>query len=112
LTFGIEAAERVLQQANSAVDRELRNEALADLCARVDDWKNHDVDQFGDLLLHGQFTVVTGKSDIEKEVGFSPYFQKLKASLVHVLFHVLGAVLEIYLTSKLLTWRAFRPLLM
>ncbi len=50
------------------MDRELRNEALAELCALVEDWKNHEVTQFGDLLLHGQFTVVTGKSDVEKEV--------------------------------------------
>lgn len=56
-------------QANAAVDRELRNEALVDLCARVDDWKNHRVDHFGDLLLHGHFPVVTGKSDVQKEVG-------------------------------------------
>lgn len=55
-------------QANAAVDRELRNEALVDLCARVDDWKNHRVDHFGDLLLHGHFPVVTGKSDVQKEV--------------------------------------------
>jgi cell division control protein 24 len=55
-------------QANAAVDRELRNEALTDLCTRVDDWKNHRVDHFGDLLLHGHFPVVTGKSDVQKEV--------------------------------------------
>jgi hypothetical protein len=68
LTAGIEAANRVLTQANAAVDRELRLEALEDLCARVDDWKNHRVDHFGDLLLHGHFPVVTGKSDVQKEV--------------------------------------------
>jgi cell division control protein 24 len=68
LNSGIEAANRVLSQANSAVDRELRAEALEDLCARVDDWKNHRVDHFGELLLHGQFPVVTGKSDVQKEV--------------------------------------------
>ncbi|KAL3428130.1 cdc24 calponin [Phlyctema vagabunda] len=67
LTAGIEAANRVLMQANAAVDRELRSEALADLCTRVDDWKNHRVDHFGDLLLHGHFPVVTGKSDVQKE---------------------------------------------
>lgn len=67
LTAGIDAANRVLTQANAAVDRELRAEALADLCLRVDDWKNHRVDHFGDLLLHGQFPVVTGKSDVQKE---------------------------------------------
>lgn len=68
LTLGIEAANRVLTQANAAVDRELRGEALEDLCVRVDDWKNHRVDHFGDLLLHGHFPVVTGKSDVQKEV--------------------------------------------
>ena len=68
LTAGIEAANRVLTQANAAVDRELRNEALEDLCNRVDDWKNHRVDHFGDLLLHGHFPVITGKSDVQKEV--------------------------------------------
>ena len=68
MTAGIEASSRVLHQANAAVDRELRSEALADLCARVDDWKNHRVDQFGELLLHGQFPVVTGKTEVTKDV--------------------------------------------
>lgn len=68
LWAGYEASSRVLSDANSAVDRELRNEALEDLCARVDDWKNHRVDHFGDLLLHGHFPVVTGKSEVSKEV--------------------------------------------
>lgn len=58
----------MLRQANEAVDCELRNEALSDLVERVDDWKNHRVDQFGQLLLHGHFPVVTGKSDVQKEV--------------------------------------------
>jgi cell division control protein 24 len=75
LSAGIVAAERVLEQANAAVDRELRNEALAELCTQVEDWKNHEVGQFGDLLLFGQFTVLTGKSDVEKEVRIiSLYF--------------------------------------
>jgi cell division control protein 24 len=67
LTAGIEAANRVLMQANAAVDRELLNEAFADLVERVDDWKSHRVHQFGELLLHGHFPVVTGKSDVQKE---------------------------------------------
>ena len=71
LTAGMEASNRVLAQANAAVDREERNEALADLCTRVDDWKNHRVDHFGDLLLHGHYPVVTGKSDVQKEVRYS-----------------------------------------
>lgn len=88
LTSGIEASNRVLQQANAAVDRELRNEALGDLCVRVDDWKSHRVDHFGDLLLHGHFPVVTGKSDVQKEVRplsplakFSTAYRERRASV-------------------------------
>lgn len=69
LAKGISAAERVLQKANDAVDRDLLDEALDDLISRVDDWKNHRVEQFGKLLLHGVYTVVTGKSDQEKDVS-------------------------------------------
>ncbi|KAB5585095.1 CDC24 calponin [Coniochaeta sp. 2T2.1] len=67
LANGISAAERVLQNANEAVDRDMLDEALDDLIMRVDDWKNHRVEQFGKLLLHGVYTVVTGKSDQEKD---------------------------------------------
>jgi hypothetical protein len=70
LTAGIEAAERVLQKANEAVDRDLLDEALEDLVSRVEDWKKHRVDQFGKLLLHGVYTVITGKGDQEKDVGY------------------------------------------
>ncbi|KAL1842962.1 hypothetical protein VTJ49DRAFT_3603 [Mycothermus thermophilus] len=68
LQAGIEAAERVLQKANEAVDRDLLDEALEDLVARVDDWKKHRVEQFGKLLLHGVYPVVTGKGDQDRDV--------------------------------------------
>ncbi|KXX75114.1 Rho guanine nucleotide exchange factor scd1 [Madurella mycetomatis] len=67
LTAGIESAERVLQKANEAVDRDLLDEAVDDLMARVEDWKKHRVEQFGKLLLHGVYTVITGKGDQEKD---------------------------------------------
>ncbi|KAK3305891.1 pleckstrin domain-containing protein [Chaetomium strumarium] len=67
LAAGIEAAERVLQKANEAVDRDLLDEAMEDLITRVEDWKKHRVDQFGKLLLHGVYTVITGKGDQEKD---------------------------------------------
>ncbi|EFX06307.1 Rho guanyl nucleotide exchange factor [Grosmannia clavigera kw1407] len=67
LEAGIAAAERVLHNANKAVDRDLLDEALDDLMDRVDDWKSHRVEHFGKLLLHGVHTVVTGKSDQEKD---------------------------------------------
>ncbi len=61
LAAGISAAERVLTKANEAVDRDLLDQALDDLINRVDDWKNHKVEQFGKLLLHGVYTVVNGE---------------------------------------------------
>lgn len=67
LVRGIAAAERVLKQADEAVNRDLLDEALEELKFRVDDWKKHKVDQFGKLLLHGVYTVVTGRSDQEKD---------------------------------------------
>ncbi|CAJ2511709.1 Uu.00g073340.m01.CDS01 [Anthostomella pinea] len=67
LTDGISAAERVLKKANEAVDRDLLDEALEELVRRVDDWKSHKVEQFGRLLLHGVYTVVTGRSEQEKD---------------------------------------------
>ncbi|QGI81383.1 unnamed protein product [Fusarium fujikuroi] len=67
LTSGCEAAERVLKKANEAVNRDLLDEALEDLTSRVEDWKSHKVEQFGKLLLHGVYGVITGKTDQEKD---------------------------------------------
>ncbi|KAF4122033.1 hypothetical protein GMORB2_7626 [Geosmithia morbida] len=69
LVAGCEAAERVLQKANEAVNRDLLEEAFEDLNSRVDDWKNHNSDHFGQLLMHGMYTVITGKVDQEKDYG-------------------------------------------
>ncbi|KAK4140994.1 pleckstrin domain-containing protein [Dichotomopilus funicola] len=67
LTAGIDSAERVLQKANEAVNKDLLKEAVKELVTRVEDWKKHRVEQFGELLLHGVYTVVTGKGDQEKD---------------------------------------------
>ncbi|KAI8692005.1 DH domain-containing protein [Fusarium sp. Ph1] len=67
LVNGCEAAERVLHKANDAVNRDLLDEALEDLTNRVEDWKSHKVEQFGNLLLHGVYGVITGKTDQEKD---------------------------------------------
>ncbi len=68
LSGGIASSERCLLKANDAVNSDLLQEAMDDLVGRVDDWKNHRVDQFGKLLLHGVYTVVTGKTEQEKDV--------------------------------------------
>ena len=71
LIAGCEAAERVLHKSNDAVNRDMLDEALEELIVRVDDWKNHKVEQFGSLLLYGVYGVVTGKSDQEKDVNIA-----------------------------------------
>lgn len=68
LSSGIESAERILKKANEAVERNVLDDALEELIGRVDDWKNHRVEQFGRLLRHGVYTVITGRSDQEKDV--------------------------------------------
>lgn len=69
LIAGCEAADRFLHKANEAVNRDLLDEAVDDLVSRVDDWKSHKVEQFGRLILHGVYGVLTGKADQEKDVS-------------------------------------------
>ena len=80
LVAGCESAERVLHKANDAVNRDLLDEAFDDLIGRVDDWKNHKAEQFGKLLLHGVYGVITGKTDQEKDVSFD-FMSHRKTSL-------------------------------
>lgn len=80
LTSGIDAAERILKKANEAVERNVLDEALEELIGRVEDWKNHRVEQFGRLLQHGIYTVITGRSDQEKDVSSDPLHSILSVS--------------------------------
>ncbi|KAI9845986.1 MAG: hypothetical protein M1837_004392 [Sclerophora amabilis] len=69
LTAGIAAASSILERANSAIDKQQRQIAVEDVIARVEDWKGHNPNNFGDLLLYGNHTVLKsdGRSDVEKE---------------------------------------------
>ena len=60
-----------MTHANEAVRREQRLAAVNDLQQRVDDWKGHKLDHFGDLLLHGAYTVLKGEGskEVEREVS-------------------------------------------
>ena len=68
---GINAAKAILSRANEAVRREQRVAAVNDLQQRVDDWKGHKLDHFGELLLHGAYTVLKGEGskEVEREVS-------------------------------------------
>ena len=64
---GLEAANSVLQATNAAVDRQERTQAMEELGDRVEDWKGHQLQSFGDLLLHGTYQVIKGDSSNPKE---------------------------------------------
>ncbi|KAI4172588.1 MAG: hypothetical protein LQ343_003435 [Gyalolechia ehrenbergii] len=71
LVEGEAAANSLMQRANEAVAKEQRTTAVVDLQLRVEDWKGHNMKQFGELLLYGNFTVVKGEGakPAEREVG-------------------------------------------
>ena len=75
LLHGKEAATSVLSRTNKAVDQEEKAEAVQELKSRVEDWKGHKVEAFGELLLYGTFTVLkndslTGGKDAERQVSY------------------------------------------
>lgn len=67
---GEAAASSVLVRANDAVDKEQRQQAVGELQSRVEDWKGHKIEHFGELLLYGDFTVLKGDGvrEVEREV--------------------------------------------
>lgn len=68
----VEIIQGVLQEANAAIDKETRQNALVDLNERVEEWKSLKIESFGELMLFGTFTVLKGDGsakDQEKEVS-------------------------------------------
>ena len=73
LVVGKEAATSVLSRTNHAVDREEKAAAVQELKMRVEDWKGHKVEGFGELLMYGTFTVLKSENlangkDAERQV--------------------------------------------
>ena len=71
ITRGMEAMTAVLNRTNASIDREERIEAVRALKSQVEDWKQHRVEAFGELLLYGTHTVLKGdpSRDYEREVS-------------------------------------------
>ena len=68
---GAEATSAILAKANEAIDNETRIVAMNDLKSRVDDWKGHNMERFGGLLVYGTHTVLKGEApgkEVEREV--------------------------------------------
>ena len=76
LDEGYAAATSILHRANDAIGKEQRLAAVSDLSNRVEDWKGHKINHFGDLLLYGKFTVVKGEGTkpVEREVCSDSHF--------------------------------------
>lgn len=70
LKDGLEAIERIAVQINEAIRKSENAQVVKNLEGRVEDWKGHKLEHFGDLLLHGNFSVIKGdqKGDAEREV--------------------------------------------
>ena len=86
LASGIAATKSVLTRVNDATDRQLRLDAVTDLAQRVDDWKGHKLEQFGELLQYGSFTVLKGEGAKEVEREVSMIFDSLPAQTRYVIF--------------------------
>lgn len=73
LHAGLEAAKSVCDRADEAIAREERQAALAEIQSRVEDWKGHRIEHFGELLLHGQYLVIKGEGAKEVEREYKIY---------------------------------------
>lgn len=71
LLGGVAAIQRIADQTNEAIRKSENAVVVKNLEGRVEDWKGHKLEQFGDLLLHGNFSVIKGdqKGDAEREVS-------------------------------------------
>ncbi|KAJ7462255.1 hypothetical protein B0H11DRAFT_2054796 [Mycena galericulata] len=65
LKTGSEAAKRITDKINEAQRRAENDQTVKSLHTRVDDWKGHHLENFGELLLDDIFVVT--KSDIDRE---------------------------------------------
>ncbi|KAF5328855.1 hypothetical protein D9619_011709 [Psilocybe cf. subviscida] len=65
LKRGSDAAKRITDKINEAQRRAENEQTVKSLHSRIDDWKGHHLENFGDLLLDDLFVVT--KSDIDRE---------------------------------------------
>jgi len=67
---GIAAMEKILNSTNAHMAAQEQHKIVQDLKEQVDDWRNHRVEGFGNLLLHGNFQIIKGDGmNTERQVG-------------------------------------------
>ena len=80
-----------MERAEEAVGKENRIAAVSELQSRVEDWKGHKIDHFGELLMFGSYTVLKGEGvkEVEREVGviFTSLDPKTRACIISALKH-------------------------
>ena len=71
LQEGIAAAKSILARADEAVQKEHHAAAVNELQSRVEDWRGHRINHFGELLHFGNYTVLKGEGTkvVEREVS-------------------------------------------
>jgi cell division control protein 24 len=74
LKKGLEASKRVTDEINEAQRRAEIEKTVKSLQNRVTDWKGHNIDDFGELLLYDHFVVNKSAVDREYDVFL---FQKI-----------------------------------
>ena len=78
-----------MERAEEAVGKENRIAAVSELQSRVEDWKGHKIDHFGELLMFGSYTVLKGEGvkEVEREVGviFASLDPKTRACIISAL---------------------------
>ena len=71
LEEGEAAAKSIMSRADEAVQKEHHAAAVNELQSRVEDWKGHKINHFGELLHFGSYTVLKGEGAkvVEREVS-------------------------------------------
>ncbi|KAF6221523.1 hypothetical protein HO133_002379 [Letharia lupina] len=71
LEEGEAAARSIMTRADEAVQKEHHAAAVNELQSRVEDWKGHKINHFGELLHFGNYTVLKGEGAkvVEREVS-------------------------------------------
>ena len=106
-----------MERAEEAVGKENRIAAVSELQSRVEDWKGHKIDHFGELLMFGSYTVLKGEGvkEVEREVGviFTSLDPKTRACIVSALKHQRSLVQEIPRTlstfQTITQWFSYAP---
>ena len=93
LEEGEAAAKSIMTRADEAVQKEHHAAAVNELQSRVEDWKGHKINHFGELLHFGNYTVLKGEGAkvVEREVSviFDSLDPVTRAMVFSLFVHIL-----------------------